>query len=153
MTQKQVDIRFLDQRLLEDEALRPKYATAGSAGLDLRACIHEPQLLEPGMVTLIPTGIALMLNDPGIAGLLIPRSGLGHKHGLICGNGLGLLDADYADQLYVSAWNRSGVAYTIQPLERLAQLVIVPVLQVGFNVVNSFDREHRGGGFGSTGKN
>lgn len=153
MTQNQVNIRLLDQRLLADETLRPNYATAGSAGLDLRACITEPLVLEPGKTALIPTGFAMMLNDPGLAAMIIPRSGLGHKHGVVTGNLVGLIDSDYADQIFVSAWNRSSEAYTIQPLDRLAQMVIVPVVQVGFNVVDSFNCDHRGGGFGSTGKN
>jgi dUTP pyrophosphatase len=147
---KIIDIRILDPRMKE---LLPAYATAGSAGLDLRACIEAPLVLEPGQTTLVPTGLAIHLADPGYAAMILPRSGLGHKNGIVLGNLVGLIDSDYQGQLMVSTWNRGNQAFTLQPLERLAQLVIVPVLQVGFNVVDEFAASERGaGGFGSTGK-
>ncbi len=131
----------------------PEHATSGSAGLDLRACLEEALTLQPGETRLIPTGLAIHIADPGYAGLILPRSGLGHKHGIVLGNLVGLIDSDYQGPLMVSAWNRSTVAFVIQPMERLAQLVVVPVLQVGFNVVNEFGQSDRGlGGFGSTGQ-
>ena len=132
----------------------PAYATAGSAGLDLRACIDEPLELKPNAWQLVPTGIAIHLKDPAYAALILPRSGLGHKHGIVLGNLVGLIDSDYQGQLMVSAWNRSDVAFTLQPMERLAQLVIVPVMQAQFNVVSEFDStsERGEGGYGSTGK-
>ena len=131
----------------------PAYATSGSAGLDLRACLDEPLLLAPNAWQLVPTGLAIHLKDPGHAALILPRSGLGHKHGIVLGNLVGLIDSDYQGQLMVSAWNRSDVAYTLQPMERLAQLVIVPVVQAQFNVVTEFTATERGeGGYGSTGK-
>ena len=132
----------------------PAYATAGSAGLDLRACIDEPLELKPNAWQLVPTGIAIHLKDPAYAALILPRSGLGHKHGIVLGNLVGLIDSDYQGQLMVSAWNRSDVAFTLQPMERLAQLVIVPVMQAQFNVVTEFDStsERGEGGYGSTGK-
>ena len=131
----------------------PAYATAGSAGLDLRACIDEPLELKPNAWQLVPTGIAIHLKDPAYAALILPRSGLGHKHGIVLGNLVGLIDSDYQGQLMVSAWNRSDQAFTLQPMERLAQLVIVPVLQAQFNVVTEFPASERGeGGYGSTGK-
>jgi dUTP pyrophosphatase len=131
----------------------PHYATAGSAGLDLRACIDAPLTLEPGQTVLVPTGLAIHLADPGYAAVILPRSGLGHKSGIVLGNLVGLIDSDYQGQLMVSTWNRSQAAFTLQPMDRLAQLVIVPVLQVGFNVVEEFESSERGaGGFGSTGK-
>lgn len=131
----------------------PSYATTGSAGLDLRACIDEPMEIMPGETKLIPTGLAIHIADPGYAALILPRSGLGHKHGIVLGNLVGLIDSDYQGQLMVSTWNRGTDAFTLNPMERLAQLVIVPVLQVGFNVVEEFEESDRGaGGFGSTGK-
>ena len=131
----------------------PTYATAGSAGLDLRACLDQPLVLEPGMTQLIPTGLAVHVADPAYAAVILPRSGLGHKHGVVLGNLVGLIDSDYQGPLMVSAWNRSSVAYTLQPMERLAQLVVLPIAQIQFNVVEDFDASSRGtGGFGSTGK-
>lgn len=146
-----VDVRILDERLKDQP---PAYATAGSAGLDLRACLAEPLTLAPNGWQLVPTGMAMHLADPGYAALILPRSGLGHKHGIVLGNLVGLIDSDYQGQLMVSAWNRSEVAYTLQPMERLAQLVIVPVVQAQFRVVDVFDAEtERGaGGYGSTGR-
>ena len=144
-----VDIRILDARVAD--AL-PAYATPGSAGLDLRACVDAPVVLEPGQAQLIPTGLAMHLGDPGLAAMILPRSGLGHKHGIVLGNLVGLIDSDYQGQLMVSAWNRSSVAFTLEPLERLAQLVIVPVVQAQFNVVEEFQASARGEkGYGSTG--
>ncbi len=131
----------------------PSYATSGSAGLDLRACVTEPVRLAPGTTQLVPTGLAIHIADPGYAALILPRSGLGHKHGIVLGNLVGLIDSDYQGQLMVSTWNRGTEPFTLNPLERLAQLVIVPVLQVGFRVVDEFGESSRGeGGFGSTGK-
>jgi len=131
----------------------PAYATPGSAGLDLRACLNEPLTLDANAWRLVPTGIAIYLKDPAYAALILPRSGLGHKHGIVLGNLVGLIDSDYQGQLMVSAWNRSDVAFTIEPMERIAQLVIVPVLQARFNLVNEFPASERGeGGYGSTGK-
>jgi len=145
----QIDIKILDNRLRETP---PQYATPGSAGLDLRACIEAPLHVEPGQTTLVPTGMAIHLADPGLAAMILPRSGLGHKHGIVLGNLVGLIDSDYQGELMVSVWNRSHAGFTINPLDRIAQLVIVPVLQVGFNIVDDFDASHRGeGGFGSTG--
>ena len=147
---RKLDIRILDERI---RAQLPAYATGGSAGLDLRACVDEPLTLRPGESSLVPTGIAIHLGDPGLAAVLIPRSGLGHKHGIVLGNLVGLIDSDYQGQLMVSAWNRSDVAFTLQPMERLAQLVIVPVVQAQFNVVAEFPATQRGeNGYGSTGK-
>ena len=146
----QIDVKILDNRLRESP---PHYATPGSAGLDLRACIEAPLHVEPGQTTLVPTGMAIHLADPGLAAMILPRSGLGHKHGIVLGNLVGLIDSDYQGELMVSLWNRGQVGFTINPLDRIAQLVIVPVLQVGFNIVDDFDASHRGeGGFGSTGK-
>ncbi len=131
----------------------PSYATSGSAGLDLRACINEVIDIMPGETKLVPTGLAIHIADPGYAALILPRSGLGHKHGIVLGNLVGLIDSDYQGQLMVSTWNRGTEPFTLNPMERLAQLVIVPVLQVGFNVVDEFEESDRGtGGFGSTGK-
>ncbi len=131
----------------------PAYATAGSAGLDLRACLDAPLTLEPGATALIPTGIAIHIEWPDLAGLILPRSGLGHKHGIVLGNLVGLIDSDYQGQLFVSCWNRGQAAFTVNPLERIAQLVIVPIERVGFNLVDEFPQSERGeGGFGSTGK-
>lgn len=148
---KTIDLRILDDRL---RTQLPAYATPGSAGLDLRACLDAPLTLEPGDTKLVPTGLAIHLADPGLAAMILPRSGLGHKHGIVLGNLVGLIDSDYQGELMVSTWNRGRNAFTLQPLDRLAQLVIVPVLQVGFNVVDAFGASERGaGGFGSTGKN
>jgi len=147
---KTIDIKVLDPRMKEQ---LPAYATSGSAGLDLRACIAEPVTIEPGSTHLIPTGLAIHIADPGYAAMILPRSGLGHKHGIVLGNLVGLIDSDYQGELMVSTWNRGSAAFVLNPMERLAQLVIVPVLQVAFNVVDSFDASVRGeGGFGSTGK-
>ena len=146
----QIDVKILDNRLRESP---PHYATPGSAGLDLRACIEAPLHVEPGQTTLVPTGMAIHLADPGLAAMILPRSGLGHKHGIVLGNLVGLIDSDYQGELMVSVWNRGHAAFTLNPLDRIAQLIIVPVLQVGFNIVDDFDASHRGeGGFGSTGK-
>jgi dUTP pyrophosphatase len=146
----QVDIKILDERV---RAQLPLYATAGSAGLDLRACLDGALSLNPGETLLIPTGLAIHLADPGYAAMILPRSGLGHKHGVVLGNLVGLIDSDYQGQLMVSLWNRGKEAFTIQPFERIAQMVIVPVVQAQFNLVDDFDASHRGeGGFGSTGK-
>jgi len=147
---KTIDIRILDPRLREQ---LPAYATPGSAGLDLRACIERPLVLEPGRTELIPAGLAIHLGDPGLAAVILPRSGLGHKHGIVLGNLVGLIDSDYQGQLFVSTWNRGNAPFTIEPMERLAQLVVVPVVQVRLNVVDDFDVSARGaGGFGSTGR-
>lgn len=147
---KSIEVKILDARLREQ---LPSYATSGSAGLDLRACVAEPLTLEAGETELIPAGIAIHLADPGLAAIILPRSGLGHKHGIVLGNLVGLIDSDYQGQIFVSTWNRGRTAFTIQPLERLAQLVVVPVVQVAFNVVDEFETSSRGaGGFGSTGK-
>ncbi|WP_305823204.1 dUTP diphosphatase [Massilia brevitalea] len=147
---KTIDVKILDPRMQE---LLPAYATPGSAGLDLRACIDAPLVIEPGQTVLIPTGLAIHVADPGYAAMILPRSGLGHKNGIVLGNLVGLIDSDYQGQLMVSTWNRGNASFTLQPLDRLAQLVIVPVLQVGFNVVEEFASSERGaGGFGSTGK-
>ncbi|MGY8903549.1 MAG: dUTP diphosphatase [Burkholderiales bacterium] len=144
-----VDVKILDDRL---HAQMPAYATPGSAGLDLRACLDAPLELAPNAWQLIPTGLAIFLKDRDFAALILPRSGLGHKHGIVLGNLVGLIDSDYQGQLMVSAWNRSPTSYTLQPMERLAQLVIVPVLQAQFNVVDEFPATQRGaGGYGSTG--
>ncbi|HEX7889499.1 MAG TPA: dUTP diphosphatase [Ramlibacter sp.] len=146
----QVDVKILDPRMADQ---LPTYATPGSAGLDLRACLDEPLTLEPNAWKLVPTGIAIWLKDPGYAALILPRSGLGHKHGIVLGNLVGLIDSDYQGQLMVSAWNRSDTTFTLQPMERLAQLVIVPVMQASFHVVAEFPPTQRGaGGYGSTGK-
>jgi len=144
-----LDVRVLDARLREQ---LPHYATAGAAGLDLRAALVGPLTLAPGEAQLIPTGLAIHVADPGYAALIVPRSGLGHKHGIVLGNLVGLIDSDYQGQLMVSAWNRSRTGYTVQPLERIAQLIVVPVMQVELNVVDEFSASARGaGGFGSTG--
>lgn len=145
-----LDVRVLDSRLLEQ---LPQYATPGSAGLDLRACIETAILLKPGDSSLVPSGIAIHLGNPAYAAMVLPRSGLGHKHGIVLGNLVGLIDSDYQGQILISVWNRGHAEFTIQPLERIAQLVVVPVLQVQFNVVADFTVSDRGaGGFGSTGK-
>ncbi|CAN7217888.1 dUTP diphosphatase [Caballeronia sp. dw_19] len=145
-----LDIKILDARMRD---YLPAYATTGSAGLDLRACLDEPITLEPGQTTLVPTGLAIHIEDPDYAALILPRSGLGHKHGVVLGNLVGLIDSDYQGQLMISTWNRGATAFTLNPLERLAQLVIVPVVQATFNIVDDFAQSERGaGGFGSTGK-
>ena len=145
-----IDLKVLDARLADQ---LPAYATSGSAGLDLRACLAEALVLEPGQTSLIPTGLSLHIGDPGLAAMILPRSGLGHKHGIVLGNLVGLIDSDYQGPLMVSCWNRGSSAFTVQPLERIAQLVIVPVVQARFRVVDDFDASTRGaGGFGSTGR-
>ncbi|MDH4464277.1 MAG: dUTP diphosphatase [Acidovorax sp.] len=145
-----IDVKILDPRMADQ---LPAYATAGSAGLDLRACLDQSLTLQPNAWQLVPTGIAVFIKDPGFAALILPRSGLGHKHGIVLGNLVGLIDSDYQGQLMVSAWNRSPVPFTLEPMERLAQLVIVPVVQAQFNVVDEFVATERGeGGYGSTGK-
>ncbi len=150
MTTTTIDLKVLDARMADS---LPVYATPGSAGLDLRACLDAPLLLLPGQTELIPTGLAIHVADPGLAAIILPRSGLGHKHGIVLGNLVGLIDSDYQGQLMVSCWNRGQAAFTIQPMERIAQLVIVPVVQATFRQVDSFESSDRGaGGFGSTGK-
>jgi len=145
-----IDLKVLDPRMAD--AL-PAYATAGSAGLDLRACTDGPLVIEPGQAALIPTGIALHIGDPGLAAMILPRSGLGHKHGIVLGNLVGLIDSDYQGPLMVSCWNRGQAAFTVQPMDRIAQLVIVPVVQARFRLVQEFNASDRGeGGFGSTGR-
>ncbi len=145
-----IDVKILDARLRDQ---LPQYATPGAAGLDLRACLDNPLTLQPGQTELIPTGMAIHIADPGLAAIILPRSGLGHKHGIVLGNLVGLIDSDYQGQLFVSTWNRSNTTFTINPLERLAQLVVVPVVQVAFNIVDDFTASDRGaGGFGSTGE-
>ncbi|NOL49091.1 dUTP diphosphatase [Pelistega europaea] len=145
-----VDLKILDERMKEQ---LPAYATAGSAGLDLRACLDEAIIIEPQQTVLVPTGLAIHLADPGYAAVILPRSGLGHKHGIVLGNLVGLIDSDYQGQLMVSVWNRSQTAFKLEPMERMAQLVIVPVQQVEFNIVDDFESSDRGaGGFGSTGR-
>ena len=147
---KKLDIRILDGRI---RSHMPAYATGGSAGLDLRACIDEPLTLKPGDSSLVPSGIAIHLDDPTLAAIVIPRSGLGHKHGIVLGNLVGLIDSDYQGQVFVSCWNRGKEPFVVKPLERIAQLVVVPVVQVALHVVDSFEESERGaGGFGSTGK-
>jgi len=147
---KQIDVRIFDERL---RGQLPQYATPGSAGLDLRACIDAPLTVLPGQTELVPSGIAIHLGDPGLAAVVLPRSGLGHRHGIVLGNLVGLIDSDYQGQIFMSTWNRGNTPFTINPMERLAQLVVVPVVQVGFNVVSEFGESNRGaGGFGSTGK-
>jgi dUTP pyrophosphatase len=145
-----VDVKVLDPRMA---GLLPAYATPGSAGLDLRACLDAPLVLEPGQAALVPTGLAIHIGDPGLAAMLLPRSGLGHKHGIVLGNLVGLIDSDYQGPLMVSCWNRGSAAFTVQPLERIAQMVIVPVVQAAFRRVDDFASSARGeGGFGSTGR-
>jgi dUTP pyrophosphatase len=145
-----IDVKILNERMRDQ---LPHYATPGSAGLDLRACLDAPVTLEPGETKLIPTGLAIHLADPGYAALILPRSGLGHKHGIVLGNLVGLIDSDYQGELMISTWNRGHTTFTLNPLERLAQLVIVPVVQAQFNIVDDFEASQRGeGGFGSTGK-
>ena len=151
MNRMKIDVKIVDARMA---AQLPAYATPGSAGLDLRACLNEPLTLQPNARQLVPTGIAIYLENPNFAAMILPRSGLGHKHGIVLGNLVGLIDSDYQGQLMVSAWNRSDVAFTIEPMERIAQLVIVPVVQAQFNVVTEFpaSSERGEGGYGSTGK-
>ncbi|WIT10782.1 dUTP diphosphatase [Paucibacter sediminis] len=145
-----VDLKVLDARMAEQ---LPAYATPGSAGLDLRACLDAPVTLEPGQTSLVPTGLAIHIGDPGLAAIILPRSGLGHKHGIVLGNLVGLIDSDYQGQLMVSCWNRGSTTFVINPMERIAQLVLVPVVQAAFRVVEEFNASDRGeGGFGSTGK-
>jgi dUTP pyrophosphatase len=147
-----LQVKVLDARIGRDFPL-PHYATPGSAGLDLRACLDAPMVLQPGGTHLIPTGIAIHLEDPGLAAMLLPRSGLGHKHGIVLGNLVGLIDSDYQGQVMVSCWNRGQVAFTVEPGERIAQMVIVPVVQVEFEIVEEFTESRRGaGGFGSSGR-
>ena len=147
---KKLDVKILDARMRDQ---LPHYATGGSAGLDLRACLDQPLNLAPGQTELIPTGIAIHLADPGLAAVILPRSGLGHKHGIVLGNLVGLIDSDYQGQIFVSTWNRGNAAFVINPMERLAQLVVVPVVQVELNVVDDFAASQRGGGgFGHTGR-
>ena len=147
---KNIDLKIIDPRMKD---YLPAYATPGSAGLDLRACIDAAIVIEAGATVLIPTGLAIHVGDPGYAAMILPRSGMGHKNGIVLGNLVGLIDSDYQGQLMVSTWNRGQHAFTLNPMERLAQLIIVPVLQVGFNIVDQFDESERGaGGFGSTGK-
>lgn len=147
---KKVDVKILDPRLHEHP---PAYATPGSAGIDLRACIDHNMVIEPGQTELVPSGIAIHLGDPHYAAIILPRSGLGHKHGIVLGNLVGLIDSDYQGQIFVSIWNRGHHPFTLMPLERMAQLVIVPVMQMQVNIVNEFVASERGaGGFGSTGK-
>jgi dUTP pyrophosphatase len=145
-----VDVRVLDPRMADQ---LPAYATTGSAGLDLRACVDATLTIEPGQTVLIPTGLAIHIGDPGVAAVILPRSGLGHKHGIVLGNLVGLIDSDYQGPLMVSCWNRGSTSFVVQPLDRIAQLVFVPVLQASFRVVDDFDASSRGsGGFGSTGR-
>lgn len=145
-----IDVKVLDPRMADQ---LPAYATPGSAGLDLRACLDAPLLLEPGQTQLIPTGLSIHIGDPGLAAVILPRSGLGHKHGIVLGNLVGLIDSDYQGPLMVSCWNRGREAFTVQPLERIAQMIIVPVVQASFRRVDDFEASARGeGGFGSTGK-
>jgi dUTP pyrophosphatase len=147
-----IEVKWLDARL-GHSIPRPDYATAGSAGLDLRACLDAPLTLQPGQTELIPTGMAMHISDPGLAAMILPRSGLGHKHGIVLGNLVGLIDSDYQGQLFVSVWNRSQTPFTIEIGERIAQLVVVPVVQVAFEAVDEFSPSHRGtGGFGHTGR-
>jgi dUTP pyrophosphatase len=149
---RSIELKILDSRIGESIPL-PHYATAGSAGLDMRACIDEPLTVEPGDTVLVPSGIAIHIGDPGLAACLLPRSGLGHKHGLVLGNLTGLIDSDYQGQVFISIWNRGSRTYEIQPGERIAQMVLVPVEQVEFQIVEEFDDSHRGeGGFGHSGQ-
>ena len=149
---RSLQVRILDARLGQQWPL-PAYATAGSAGLDLRACIEAPLVLLPGRTELIPTGLSIHLDDPGLAAVLLPRSGLGHKHGIVLGNLVGLIDSDYQGPVMVSLWNRGAVPFTVEPGERIAQLVVVPVVQVALEIVTEFSASERGaGGFGSSGR-
>jgi dUTP pyrophosphatase len=147
---RKLQVKILDERM---RSQMPSYATPGSAGLDLRACLDETIEIAPGQTVLVPTGLAIHVADPGYAALILPRSGLGHKHGIVLGNLVGLIDSDYQGQLMVSTWNRGSTTFKLEPMERLAQLVIVPVAQVEFDIVDEFDSSERGaGGFGSTGR-
>ena len=147
---KKLDVKILDPRMRDQ---LPRYATSGAAGLDLRACIDQPITLAPGQTELVPTGIAIHVDDPGLAAVILPRSGLGHKHGIVLGNLVGLIDSDYQGQILVSTWNRGNAPFVLNPMERLAQLVVVPVVQVELNIVEDFPESSRGaGGFGSTGR-
>lgn len=149
---QKIQLKILDARIGTEFPL-PDYATGGSAGMDLRACVEKPLELEPGATTLIPTGMAIHIDDPGLAAVLLPRSGLGHKHGIVLGNLVGLIDSDYQGQLFVSCWNRGNESFTIQPGERIAQMVIVPVVRAQFDIVSEFSASQRGaGGFGHTGR-
>ncbi len=148
-----VQVKVLDARLGQEWPM-PTYATTGSAGLDLRACVHETTVIEPGQTVLVKTGLSIYIEDPAFAGLILPRSGLGHKHGIVLGNLVGLIDSDYQGELMVSVWNRSQTAFKLEPGERLAQYVLVPVVQAQFDIVDEFEATERGaGGFGHTGKN
>ena len=150
MQNNKVQLKLLDDKVKE---YLPQYATQGSAGLDLRACLDAPLTLKPGQTELIPTGVAIHIEDNQLCGMILPRSGLGHKHGIVLGNLVGLIDSDYQGQLFISIWNRGQTEFVLNPLERIAQLVIVPVVQVGFELVDDFTQSDRGeGGFGSTGK-
>ena len=152
MSQRTLQVKVLDPRIGGEWPL-PDYATAHSAGLDLRAALDAPLALAPGQAVLVPSGLAIHIGDPGLCAMILPRSGLGHKHGIVLGNLVGLIDSDYQGEIMVSTWNRGKESFTLNPLDRLAQLVVVPVLQVAFNVVDEFDTSTRGaGGFGSTGK-
>ena len=147
---RKVDIKILDSRLKNQ---LPAYATPGAAGLDLRACIEQSMTIAPGETCLVPAGIAIHLADPAFAAMILPRSGLGHKHGIVLGNLVGLIDSDYQGQIFISCWNRGQMPFRLNPMARIAQLIVVPVMQVSFNVVDDFDKSHRGeNGFGSTGK-
>jgi len=149
---KKIQLKILDERLGRDIPL-PHYATEGSAGVDLRACLHEPLVLEPGQTELIPTGLAIHMEDPSLAAVILPRSGLGHKHGIVLGNLVGLIDSDYQGQIFISCWNRGQQPFTIEVAERIAQMVFVPVIQAGFDIVDEFDQSDRGsGGFGHSGR-
>lgn len=149
---QKIELKIIDERIGKDIPL-PEYATDGSAGMDLRACLDAPLELKPGETRLVPTGVAIHIADPGLAAMLLPRSGLGHKHGIVLGNLVGLIDSDYQGQLFVSCWNRGSEAFTIEIGERLAQMVLVPVIQAEFELVDDFDQSRRGaGGFGHTGR-
>ncbi|MGB0664921.1 MAG: dUTP diphosphatase [Pontibacterium sp.] len=149
---KAIQVKILDDRIGNSIPL-PEYATEGSAGLDLRACLDEPLTLAPGETQLIPTGLSVYIEDPGLCAMILPRSGLGHKHGIVLGNLVGLIDSDYQGQLFVSCWNRGHSAFTIEPSERIAQMVIVPVVQAQFDIVTEFEKTERAeGGFGSSGR-
>ena len=152
MSNRTIQVKILDERLGKSIPI-PEYATSGSAGLDMRACVTEPLVLNPGETELIPTGMAIHIEDPGLAAVLLPRSGLGHKHGVVLGNLVGLIDSDYQGQVFVSCWNRGSEPFTINVGERIAQMVIVPVVQAAFEIVDEFEASHRGeGGFGHTGR-
>ena len=149
---KKIEVKILDDKIGKEIPL-PSYATEGSAGVDLRACLEGPLTLEPGQTELIPTGIAIHIADPNLAATILPRSGLGHKHGIVLGNLVGLIDSDYQGQLFVSCWNRGHETFEVQPGDRIAQMVVVPVVQVGFEIVSDFEISSRGeGGFGHSGK-